>query len=303
MMGHQSVRIAVITPTRNEAQYIRTTIECMSNQTVLPMKWIIVNDGSTDGTGNIIQEYLNDKYPFIEYMTLPDRGYRKPGQGVIEAFYHGFNRLGSLDYDVIAKFDADLEFPPDTLEKIGKAFQNDPLLGITGGTQYEQLNSRGPFRKLYAPQGYVCGPSKFYRLQCLKEIGGLIPRAGWDGVDIVRANMHGWKTGSIGSLRINHLKPTGMAAGEGLRKSSEKYGDVSYFMGGYKWYFALRLIARSLESKNPKVGYFMLKGYLNSFMRKEPREQKDFRSFLKQMQREHVHRLISKIIRLEKLRD
>ena len=107
-------KIVLITPARNEEQYIRTTVECMISQTIKPDKWIIVNDGSTDNTENIIKEYLN-KISFLRYISLPDRGYRKPGQGVVEAFDEGMKLIIGEDYDVISKFDADLDFRPDTL--------------------------------------------------------------------------------------------------------------------------------------------------------------------------------------------
>jgi glycosyltransferase involved in cell wall biosynthesis len=291
---NNKLRVIVITPTRNEEKYIRTTIECMVKQTKLPEKWVIVNDGSADRTGDIVQEYIG-KYPFIEYVLLPDRGFRKPGQGVVETFYQGFKQVEDLDYDIISKFDADLEFPPDSLEKICKAFENDQYLGITGGAIYERKKRQGPYEKLYYSEGYVCGPNKFYRKQCFEDIGGLIARAGWDGVDIIRANMNGWRTRTLETLITYHLKNTGSAIGEGLIKSCEKYGDVSYYMGGYLWYFILRIVGRSLESRNPKIGYFMLKGFVNSCREKKAREPEDFRFYLKKKQKERVVSLLKNI--------
>lgn len=286
------MKIVIITPTRNEEKYIRTTIECMIKQTVLPIKWVIVNDGSTDKTGIIIQQYI-EEFPFIEYVSLEDRGYRHPGKGVVEAFYEGYKKIEAFVFDIVAKFDSDLEFPPDTLEKICQSFKNDQYLGIVGGAIYEQVNNQGIFKKLYVPEGYVCGINKFYRKKCFEDIGGLIFRAGWDGVDNIRANMKGWKTGEVKSLTIHHLKLTGTAHGEGLKKACEKYGDISYYMGGYIWYFILRMILRSIEARNPKVGYFMLQGYLNSFMKKEHREPEEFREFLKRKQLKHTAYLLT----------
>ena len=288
------MRIIIITPTRNEEKYIRTTIECMIKQTKLPVKWVIVNDGSTDRTGDIIQEF-SGKYPFIDYVSLPDRGFRKPGQGVVETFYEGFKRIGTMNYDIVAKCDADIEFPPDTLESICRAYKADKSLGITGGTQYEWSNREGKFKRSFVHKGYVHGTNKFYRKQCFEDIGGLILRAGWDGVDIIRANMKGWKTGEIESVKINHLKNMGSAKGEGLIKACEKYGDVSYYMGGYIWYFILRVIGRSIEAKNPKVGFYMLKGYINSYRKKRSREPEDFRNFLKNSQRQNITELLARV--------
>jgi len=92
----QVLRIIIVTPTRNEENTIRTTIECMIKQTVLPVKWVIVNDGSTDGTEKIILQYINSRNPFIEYVALPNRGFRKPGQGVVEVFYEGLKKIDSI---------------------------------------------------------------------------------------------------------------------------------------------------------------------------------------------------------------
>ncbi len=277
------MRIILITPVRNEEEFILTTLKCMLAQTVLPTKWIIVNDGSTDNTEKIIKGFVNNA-SFIENVTLSDRGYRIPGQGVIEAFYEGFNKIGDEVYDVLAKFDGDLEFHPDTLEKISDAFRNDQKLGITGGTRYERRNSSMPFKKMLVPKGFVGGPFKFYRKKCFEDINGLIKRAGWDGVDTIKANMKGWNTGEIESLKIIHLRPTGTAKGEGLKRACEKYGNVSYYMGGYVWYFILRVMGRSIQSHNPKVGYYMVKGYLEAIFKDKDRESHEFRRYLKRKQ-------------------
>lgn len=281
------MKIVIITPVRNEEQYISVTINCMLKQTILPIEWIIVDDGSTDNTGTIIKNQIQG-HSFIKYVSLKDRGFRKPGKGVVETFYEGYKRIENRDYDILAKFDGDLEFPTNTLEEVSKAFNSDPRLGVTGGTRYERSRIKGSLKKVIVPKGFVGGPFKFYRRKCFEDINGLIKRAGWDGVDTVKANMKCWRTGEIESLKILHLQPTGTSIGEGLIKACEKYGDVSYYMGGYFWYFLLRAIGRSLESRNPKVGYYMISGYLKSRNNNEAREQGDFRMFLKKNQIQNV---------------
>jgi glycosyltransferase involved in cell wall biosynthesis len=281
------MKIIIISAVRNEGKYITHTIESMINQTTLPHKWVIVNDGSTDNTEIVVKKYLND-YPFIEYIHLPDRGYRKPAQGVIETFYQGYNCVKHIDHDIVAKFDADLKFPPDTLESIIAEFRKNPKLGITGGTRYERHTFNGQYKKVLVPKGFVGGPYKFYRKECFEDIGGLIVRAGWDGVDSVRANMKNWQTGEIETLKIYHLKPTGTASGEGLKRACEKYGDVSYYMGGYFWYFLFRVVGRSLLVRNPLVGYYMFAGYLKSMNDRAGRESKEFRKYLKKQQIENT---------------
>jgi len=281
------MRFVIVTPVRNEGPYIRATLECMSRQTLLPREWIVVDDGSSDGTGEEIGKWVA-RCPFLQYVRLEDRGYRKPGQGVVEAFYEGYGRIQVPDYEILAKLDGDLQFPPDTLERIADAFRANARMGITGGTLYERPGREGAYRRTLHPAGNVRGATKFYRRECFEAIGGLVRRAGWDGVDILRANMAGWETGEIPGLRILHLKPTGTARGEGVRKACEKYGDVSYYMGGYFWYFLLRAAGRSAEGRNPRIGFHMLRGYFLARRNRIPREPEPFRAFLKKRQVENL---------------
>ncbi|MBD3343451.1 MAG: glycosyltransferase [Chitinivibrionales bacterium] len=287
------MKLVVITPTRNEEYFLEKTIHDMRKQTVFPDEWIIVNDGSTDKTEEVVRKHRlsND---FIHYVQLDDRGYRKPGTGVMEAFYEGFNRIRCTDYDIVAKFDSDLSFQPDTIELILNRLQRHPTLGITGGARYEKIPGRKDLKKAYLPKGFVGGPCKFYRRKCFEAIGGLIKRAGWDGVDIIRAQMKGWRTYELDPPRLIHLKPTGLAGGEGIKRAALKYGNVSYFMGGYFWYFMLRALFRSIQCRNTTYCVYMMKGYLSSFMQKEIQETQEFREYLKKFQLMHLQSFLKR---------
>jgi len=281
------MKIAVITSVRNEAGYIKTAIRCMLAQTVPPARWVIVDDGSSDGTGAIIGEKLAG-VPFVRYVVLPDRGYRKPAVGVVESFYRGREEIADLDYDVIAKLDGDLEFPSDMIAKISEAFREDPRLGITGGCQYEGGEEKESRRRIRHPRGFVSGIAKFYRRECFEEIGGIILRAGWDGVDTVRAGMKGWRTGQLEDLKIYHLRTTGTARGEGIKKAGLKYGDVSFYMGGYFWYFLLHVMRLMILYRSLAVGFWTMAGFFKSLASREPRETKEFRRYLKRRQLQNL---------------
>lgn len=281
------MKIIIITPVRDEEDYIKVTIESVLRQTLLPYRWVIVDDGSTDNTGAIIQTFAY-KMPFMQYVRINDRGYRMPGQGVVEAFYAGFKTIEGLDYDIIAKMDGDLQFERETFEIIANRFLDEPKLGITGVVRYERMTPQDPLKRIVVGKGHVTGAFKFYRKRCFEDIGGLVPRAGWDGIDVVKARMKGWETGEIESLKLFHLRPTGTAKGEGLKKAYEKYGDISYYMGGYFWYFALRVMARSLKRRNPRIGFHMINGYLTSKRNSAGRESRSFRSAFKKLQRERM---------------
>jgi poly-beta-1,6-N-acetyl-D-glucosamine synthase len=280
------MKLIIITPVRNEEKYIDSCIQCMLRQTYLPKKWIIVNDGSDDDTEKIVLEYA-DKHDFMKYIKIPDRGYRYPGRGVVDAFYVGYETLDKEEFDIIAKFDGDLSFPEHMMEKIVDAFKKDPVLGITGGVRYDAVREN-EFKKVIVPKYYVGGPTKFYRKECFVSIRGLIKRAGWDGADVIRAQKEKWKTGEIPDLFIYHLRPTGTSRGEGLAKASLKYGDVSYYLGGYPWYFVLRVLGRSFDNKSPKMLYYMIKGYLSSKYNKLPREEDVYRDYFKLIQMDNV---------------
>lgn len=277
------MKFLIISPVRNEAAFIEETLQSMISQTLLPELWIIVDDGSTDNTARIVEKY-SQRHPFIRLLQLKDRGFRQPAIGVVNAFYKGLEAAVGVGYDVLVKLDGDLRFADDTLERIARAFKHDPKLGITGGVRYEQRKPGGPFVLDVVPDGVVGGPYKFYRRSCFEMIGGLVRRSGWDGVDQVRANMLGWKTGEIPEIHFYHLKPTGSADGRGMIRAAWKYGDAAHYMGGYFWYFLLRTILQSIKTRSPIVGPVMIWAWLMAAVKRAEREPRELRQFLRRQQ-------------------
>jgi poly-beta-1,6-N-acetyl-D-glucosamine synthase len=179
-MKSTNLKYVVITPVRDEAAYLRTTAESMARQTVLPQEWIIVDDGSKDTTGEIINEYA-DRYCWIRGVTRKDRGFRAAGGGVVDAFNDGYRTLQNSDWDFVVKLDGDLQFQPDYFEACFEEFERDPKLGVGGGIICYEVAGEKYFEE--NPAFHVRGATKIYRRKCWDAIGGFWPAAGWDTMD------------------------------------------------------------------------------------------------------------------------
>jgi poly-beta-1,6-N-acetyl-D-glucosamine synthase len=254
-------RYVVVTPVRDEEKYLAATIEAVTSQTVQPAEWVIVNDGSTDRTGEIIDAY-SARFPWIRAVHRPNRGFRKAGGGVVEAFYDGYRALQSNDWEFVVKLDGDLTFSPTYFERCFQHFDGDPELGIGGGEIYHQIN--GQLTLEVNPKFHVRGATKIYRRACWKAIGGLITATGWDTVDEVKANMLGWRTMAFQDLPLLHHRLTGMA--NGMVRDRVKHG-VACYVSGYHPFFVAASCSRRLVQKPYVVGsiamaYGFLKGYL-----------------------------------------
>jgi glycosyltransferase involved in cell wall biosynthesis len=258
-------RYVMISPVRDEEEHIQATIESVSSQTVCPEEWVIVDDGSSDRTGAIIDHYAA-QLPWIRTIHRPDRGFRKAGGGVVDAFNEAYHSLRCNDWDFIVKLDGDLSFSTDYFQKCFEKFREQPDLGIGGGEVYYDLGSE---QKLEAcPKFHVRGATKIYRKACWEAIGGLLPVAGWDTIDEVKANMLGWKTSSFEDLRLIHHRLTGAA--DGLLRDRVKYGSVCYTCRYHPLFFLARCIYR--VGRKPYVigSLAMLYGFLKAHFTNSP---------------------------------
>lgn len=272
-------RYSVITPVKDEAKYIEKTIASMIAQTIKPQEWVIVNDGSSDGTEAIVARWV-DEHPWIRLVNRSDRGTRQRGKGVIEAFNVGYAAL-SKPFEYIVKLDGDVSFQEDYFESLLNEFDSDPQLGIAGGGVYEQPD--GETWILHTTQDHVRGATKVYRRTCFEEIGGLAPSMGWDGIDEWKALSQGWKVISFQEYPLYHYRFTGAATG--FVKSFYEQGNGAYRMG----YHPLYIIARSLRrmADRPYVigGLAMLSGYVVGFIRQDDKlADKSVVNFIRQTQ-------------------
>ena len=265
-MTKASLRYVVISPVRDEETHIEKTIQSMVAQTVKPILWVIVDDGSRDQTPEIISRYAQH-HPFIRLVRNRETGIRQPGAGVIRTFNHGYASIGEVSYDCIVKLDGDLSFETDYFEKLLERFLDDSQMGIASGI-YLELDKTGSWNEVVMPYYHAAGACKVLRRDCFTQIGGFVAAAGWDTVDEIRAIAKGWKTRHFSDLRMRHHKPEG--SGVGITRTSLMHGEIYYLTGGSKLFFLLKLIHR-VGTKPVVLGALALSaGYIKAaLMRKQ----------------------------------
>jgi glycosyltransferase involved in cell wall biosynthesis len=277
-------RYVVITPVRDEAEYIEATLQSVCHQTVRPAEWVIVNDGSSDRTGEIIDQYAA-RYSWIRVIHRQDRGFRKSGGGVMEAFYDGYNTLRCDNWDFIVKLDGDLSIAIDYFEKCFEHFRRDPELGVGGGQIHHEVS--GTLKLEVNPTFHVRGATKIYRRACWEAIGGLWPAPGWDTIDEVKANMLGWKTYSFADLPLVHHRLTGAA--DGLLRNRVKHGMVCYISGYHPLYVAASCLFRLLQKPYFIGSAAIVYGFLKAHLIQAPRF--DDRTYVAYIRDQQLRRL------------
>ncbi len=268
------LRYVVVSPLRNEAGCLPLTIASMCAQMILPAQWVLVDDGSTDRTGELIDEAAA-RHRWITAVHRGDRGFRQAGSGVVEAFYDGLARIEVDDWDVVVKLDGDLSFGPDYFERCLQRLSQDPSLGIVGGTCcLPPQPGGGSLQPEFAgePAFHVRGPTKIYRRACFEAIGGLIRAPGWDTADQMKANMLGWATRTFDDIPIVHHRPTGSAYGAW---SNWTKNGVANFVTGYDPLFMACKCVKRLLSRPNRAGLIeaagLASGYLQGYRRRIPR--------------------------------
>jgi glycosyltransferase involved in cell wall biosynthesis len=276
-------KYVIISPCRNEADYMRQTLDSVISQSIKPSKWIIVDDGSSDATPSILSEY-SAKFEWIEIITRKDRGHRAVGPGVIDAFYAGYQVVDLDEYEYICKLDLDLSLPPRYFEILIERMELDPLIGTCSGKAYifegEQLvdERHGDETSL--------GMTKFYRVACFKAIGGFVREVMWDGIDCHRCRMLGWKACSWNELdlRFIHLRPMGSSQ-QGVYTGRMRHGYGQYFMGTGFIYMLVSAISRINQAPYLLGSLAMIWGWIKSALQKKKRyDDLEFRAFLRRYQ-------------------
>jgi poly-beta-1,6-N-acetyl-D-glucosamine synthase len=270
MVQHRSLLppYVLITPARNEEAFIGKTIESVIHQTVLPTKWVIVDDGSTDRTPEIVSRYLV-QYPWMELVQMPQRRDRSFAAKV-GAFNAGYERVKDLDYEILGNLDADLSFDADYVELILSKFNADASLGVAGTVFKEDGYSSE--RQSFEGHNHVAGGCQMFRRVCFEEIGGFTPNeaGGVDWIAVTTARMIGWKTKSFREKSFFHYRHLGTAE-RGLLSSLVSYGEKDYYLGGHPVWELFRVAYRATKQPYIIGGLALGAGYCWAFLCRTPR--------------------------------
>lgn len=276
-------RYLIVSPCRNEADFMRQTLDTVVAQSVRPARWVIVDDGSTDATPGILAEYAA-RHAWISVVTRSDRGRRAVGPGVIEAFYAGFDTIDPNDYDYLCKLDLDLNLPPRYFEILMQRMAANPRIATCSGKAY--IHDHGELVNERHGDETSIGASKFYRMDRFVEIGGFVREVMWDGIDGHRCRMHGWVACSWDEpeLRFIHLRPMGSSQ-TSIYTGRMRHGSGQYFMGTGFLYMLANALNRVNERPLLLGSVAMLWGWLKSALQRKPRyDDARFRRFLRQYQ-------------------
>jgi glycosyltransferase involved in cell wall biosynthesis len=262
----------LITPARNEERFIEKLIESVIHQTVLPEKWVIVNDGSTDATASIVSRYV-EKYAWMELLNLSPRRDRSFAAKV-HAFNAGFARVKNLEFEVVGNLDSDLSFEADYLEFLLNKFREDASLGVAGTIFREEGYSSAT--DSFEGQNHVAGGCQLFRRRCFERIGGYVPNkaGGIDWIAVTTARMMGWTTRSFREKYFFHYRSLGTAE-RSLLASTFSYGEKDYYLGGHPLWELFRAAYRTTKKPYVVGGLVLYSGYLSAFLRRMDRPVSD----------------------------
>ena len=258
----------LVTPARNEEAFIEKTLESVIRQTVLPVKWVIVNDGSTDTTGSIVARYA-ERYDWIDLVNFPVRKERNFAAKV-HAFNAGQERVKHLEYEVIGNLDGDTSFDRDHFEFLLGKFRDEPRLGVAG-TVFREEGYNSETDSLEG-QLHVSGQCQLFRRQCFADIGGYFANkaGGIDWIAVTTARMMGWKTRSFREKSFFHHRHLGTAE-RSVFDAAFSYGEKDYYLGGHPLWELFRVTFRMIKPPYLVEGLALGMGYGWAMLRRMKR--------------------------------
>jgi poly-beta-1,6-N-acetyl-D-glucosamine synthase len=286
-----SNKYILLTSAFNEESFISRCIESVIKQTVLPLQWVIVDNGSTDNTAKIIKSYVQ-KYPWITYSFKERINYGISGYHAVPNFYYGLDFINENDYQYLGNLDADLELDHnDYYEFLLREFGKNPQLGIATGVTY-YFDKRGKKIVVWHESWHTTGGLKFYNRNCFDSMDGLVADMGWDGIDEIKAMSRGWISMTYFNLEVNHLaKFRDLERQKGIQYWLNR--GTSIYRRGYPLWFILLRSLKVIPEDGIKAAFSLLKGFVIPLMFKKTKiinksDQKFLRLFL-------IHRLFKKV--------
>src|ERR1700722_15066038 len=258
----------LITPVRNEADFIELTIKAVTAQTVRPIKWVVVSDGSTDGTDDIVRKYVN-LHPWMELIRMPERDERHFA-GKVNAFNAGYAKTKDLAYDVIGSLDGDISFDKDYFSFLLQKLVADSTLGLVGTPFSERSKVVYDYR--FVSMDHVSGACQLFRRACFEQIGGYtaVKGGGIDHIAVITARMKGWKTRTFTEKCCLHHREIGTAQHSTL-KARFRTGVQDYALGGHPVWELFRTVYQMTKKPFAIWGLALLGGYLSAGLRRAER--------------------------------
>jgi len=290
-MNQPPLSYVLITPARNEGDYIELTLKSVVNQSIPPRKWIVVSDGSTDRTDEIVREYAA-RHPFIELLRMPEQRERSFAAKV-DCINAGLQRLKGLAFDLIGCMDADISFQEDFFAFLLERFQANPRLGLAG-TPFTEGNTTYDFR--FSSVDHVSGACQLFRRECFEAIGGYTPVKG-GGIDVIAvltARMKGWETRSFTEKTYIHHRPMGAAKHKALR-AKVKLGEKDYVLGRHPLWQVFRSLYQMTRKPVLIGGCGLLWGFFWAMARRVERPVS--RELIEFQRREQMARLKKFVLR------
>lgn len=290
-------RYVLITPVRNEEAFIEKTLESMVRQTILPVKWVIVDDGSTDSTPQIVARYVA-KHPWIEIVQMPS-GRDRSFSSKVFAFNAGAERVEDLEYEVVGNLDGDLSFDPEYIEFLLRKFEEDATLGVAGTVFQEEGYSSE--RQSFEGQNHVAGGCQLFRKLCFREIGGFVPNkaGGVDWIAVTTARMMGWRTRSFREKSFFHHRHLG-TAGRSVLASMFSYGEKDYYLGGHPVWEVFRVGYRFTKRPYFTGGLALGLGYVWAMLRRTKRPiSNDLMRFQRKEQMHKLRAILKSVLALK----
>ena len=283
MTNRSTVRYVVVSPCRNEADFMRETLDTMIAQTVRPTLWVIVDDGSTDATPIILADYAK-QHDWIRIVTRKDRGHRAVGPGVIDAFYSGYATIDHNDFEFVCKLDLDLRLPPQYFEILIERMTANPRIATCSGKSY--VDHEGQLIAERHGDETSLGMTKFYRVNAFQQIGGFVREVMWDGIDCHECRRKGWIACSWDEpdLRFVHLRPMGSSQ-QSIYVGRMRHGYGQYFMGTGLLFMFASAVSRMNQKPFVLGSLAMLWGWFRAAIQQKPRyADESFRRFLRRYQ-------------------